>query len=147
MTKVDALVVDRPGYGAVESSCHADMVWIPGGTFHMGSDRHYAEESPVHRVVVDGFWIDRTPVTNRQFRRFVASTGHITFAEIAPDPKDYPKALPHTQGGVARLQPAEARLRGIRSQWTPQPAMWDSATWFVRRRRNEQFKSRGDSTR
>ena len=87
MTKVDALVVDRPGYGAVESSCHADMVWIPGGTFHMGSDRHYAEESPVHRVVVDGFWIDRTPVTNRQFRRFVASTGHITFAEIAPDPK------------------------------------------------------------
>jgi formylglycine-generating enzyme required for sulfatase activity len=47
------------------------MVWISGGTFRMGSDRHYAEEAPVHRVAVDGFWIDRTPVTNRQFRNFV----------------------------------------------------------------------------
>jgi formylglycine-generating enzyme required for sulfatase activity len=47
------------------------MVWIPSGTFRMGSDKHYAEEAPVHRVTVDGFWIDRTPVTNRQFRNFV----------------------------------------------------------------------------
>jgi formylglycine-generating enzyme required for sulfatase activity len=61
----------------------------------MGSDRHYPEEAPVHRVHVDGFWIDRTPVTNRMFRRFVEATGHVTFAEIAPDPKDYPGALPH----------------------------------------------------
>jgi len=43
----------------------ADMVRIPGGTFRMGSDKHYAEEAPVHRVTVDEFWIDRTPVTNR----------------------------------------------------------------------------------
>ena len=48
-----------------------NMIWIPGGTFRMGSDRHYPEEAPVHRVSVDGFWIDRTPVTNRQFREFV----------------------------------------------------------------------------
>jgi formylglycine-generating enzyme len=73
----------------------ADMLWIPGGTFRMGSDNHYAEEKPVHRVTVDGFWIDRTPVTNREFHRFVAETGYVTFAEIAPDPKDYPGALPH----------------------------------------------------
>ena len=38
---------------------HPDMVWIPGGTFLMGSDKHYPEERPVHRVTVDGFWIDR----------------------------------------------------------------------------------------
>src|SRR5437016_7162218 len=76
------------------SSRPADMVWIPGGTFRMGSDRHYAEEAPVHRVTVDGFWIDRTPVTNRQFRNFVNATGYVTYAEIAPDPKDYPGALP-----------------------------------------------------
>ena len=42
-----------------------DMIRIPGGTFRMGSDNHYPEEAPVHRVTVDGFWIDRTPVTNR----------------------------------------------------------------------------------
>jgi formylglycine-generating enzyme required for sulfatase activity len=71
------------------------MVWIPGGTFRMGSDKHYPEEAPVHRATVDGFWIDRTPVTNAQFRRFVEETGYVTYAEIAPDPKDYPGALPH----------------------------------------------------
>jgi formylglycine-generating enzyme required for sulfatase activity len=73
----------------------ADMVRIPGGTFRMGSDHHYPEEAPAHRVTVDSFWIDRTPVTNRQFKRFVIATGHKTFAEIPPDPKDYPGALPH----------------------------------------------------
>jgi formylglycine-generating enzyme len=72
-----------------------DMVWIPGGTFRMGSDKHYPEEAPAHLVTVDGFWIDRTPVTNRQFARFVIATGHNTNAEIPPDPKDYPGALPH----------------------------------------------------
>jgi formylglycine-generating enzyme required for sulfatase activity len=73
----------------------SDMVWIAGGTFRMGSDRHYPEEAPVHRVTVDGFWMDATPVTNREFRRFVEATGHVTVAERKPDPKDYPGALPH----------------------------------------------------
>src|SRR5690348_17919339 len=71
-----------------------DMVWIPGGTFRMGSNDHYPEEAPVHRVTVDGFWIDRTPVTNRQFKQFVKATGHVTTAQVPPDPKDYPGALP-----------------------------------------------------
>ena len=71
------------------------MIWIAGGTFRMGSDRHYPEEAPAHGVRVDGFWIDRTPVTNREFHRFVKATGHVTLAEIAPDPKDYPGAPPH----------------------------------------------------
>ena len=71
------------------------MLFVPGGTFRMGSDKHYPEEAPVHRVTVDEFWIDRTPVTNRQFKEFVKATGHVTFAEIPPDPKDYPDALPH----------------------------------------------------
>lgn len=72
-----------------------DLVWIPGETFRMGSDRHYPEEAPAHRVTVDGFWIDRTPVTNAQFKRFVRATGHVTLAERKPDAKDYPSALPH----------------------------------------------------
>ena len=61
----------------------------------MGSDTHYPEEAPTHRVSVDGFWIDRTPVTNAQFKQFARATGHVTFAEKKPDAKDYPNALPH----------------------------------------------------
>ena len=61
----------------------------------MGSEEHYPEEAPVHRATVSPFRIDRTPVTNRQFREFVEATGYLTVAERAPDPKDYPGALPH----------------------------------------------------
>ena len=59
-----------------------DMVYVPGGTFWMGSDRHYPEEAPAHRVSVSGFWMDRHPVTNRKFREFVRATGHVTFARL-----------------------------------------------------------------
>src|SRR3546814_21098727 len=66
----------------------------------MGSDKHYPVEAPAHPVAVDGFWIDVTPVTNRDFAAFVEATGHVTTAEIAPAPADYPGALP------ALLRPA-----------------------------------------
>ena len=71
-----------------------DMAWIPGGTFRMGSDRHYPEERPVHEVSVDGFWMDEHQVTVAEFRRFVKATGHVTVAERALDPGEYPDALP-----------------------------------------------------
>jgi hypothetical protein len=74
---------------------HPDMIFIAGGDFLMGSNRHYAEEAPAHRVSVDGFWMDRAPVTNRAFAAFVADTGHVTLAERRPDPKDYPGAQLH----------------------------------------------------
>jgi formylglycine-generating enzyme required for sulfatase activity len=70
------------------------MVWIPGGTFLMGSDEHYPEERPAHRAEVAGFHIDRHPVTNAEFSRFAATTGHVTFAERAPSAADYPGADP-----------------------------------------------------
>jgi formylglycine-generating enzyme required for sulfatase activity len=66
------------------------MTWLPGAEFTMGSERFYPEEAPLRRVAVDGFWIDTAPVTNRQFAAFVAATGHITVAQVPPDPKDYP---------------------------------------------------------
>jgi formylglycine-generating enzyme len=96
-----------------------DMVWIACGTFRMGSDGHYPEEAPAHRVTVDGFWIDRTPVTNAQFRRFVNATGHVTFAEVAPDPKDYPGALPHMlkAGSLVFIPPMHAVDLRDWSQW------------------------------
>ena len=70
------------------------MVWVPGGTFLMGSDDHYPEEAPAHPVRVDGFWIDRCTVTNDEFARFVKATGHVTLAEQVPDAADYPDARP-----------------------------------------------------
>jgi formylglycine-generating enzyme len=73
----------------------ANIAFVPGGTFRMGSDSHYPEEAPAHQVTIGDFWIDRTPVTNGQFRKFVNETGYVTFAELRPDANDYPGALPH----------------------------------------------------
>ncbi len=70
------------------------MAWIPGGTFRMGSADFYPEERPVHRVTVDGFWMDRHPVTAKEFDRFVAATGYVTVAERPLVPADYPDADP-----------------------------------------------------
>ncbi len=82
------------------------MIQIPGGTFAMGSERFYPEEAPVRRVSVDAFRIDATPVTNSAFAAFVAATGHVTFAEIAPDPRDYPGMLPElAQPGSLVFEP------------------------------------------
>jgi formylglycine-generating enzyme len=98
---------------------HADMLLIPGGTFRMGSDRHYSEEAPVHSVIIDEFYIDRTPVTNRQFKEFVKATGHVTFAEVPPDPKNYPGALLHMlyAGSLVFSSPARSVNLGDWSQW------------------------------
>jgi formylglycine-generating enzyme required for sulfatase activity len=103
----------------IEPNVHAGMVSINGGTFSMGSDQHYPEEGPVHRVTVRGFWIDRTPVTNRQFRKFVNATGHVTLAEVPPNPEDYPGALPHMlkAGSLVFVPPAGAINLSDWSQW------------------------------
>jgi len=97
------------------------MIAISGGTFRMGSDKHYPEEAPVHRVTVDPFFIDPTPVTNRQFKEFVKATGHVTSAEIPPDPQDYPGALPHMiyAGSLVFAPPSrQVDLRHWGEWWT-----------------------------
>ncbi|MBO9545453.1 formylglycine-generating enzyme family protein [Caulobacter sp.] len=73
---------------------HPGMRLVRGGGFAMGSDDFYADEKPVRRVTVGDFLMDATPVTNAQFAAFVAVTGHVTQAEIAPDPRDYPGMHP-----------------------------------------------------
>ncbi len=65
-----------------------DMVWVPGGTFLMGSNDFYSEERPVHRATVEGFWMDIHLATNAQFRNFADATGYTTLAERPPDPAD-----------------------------------------------------------
>jgi formylglycine-generating enzyme len=107
-------LVSNSDHGVIE-----DMVWVPGGTFRMGSNDHYPEEAPVHRVAVDGFWIDRTPVTNRQFKQFVNATGHVTTAQLIPDPKDYPGARREMlyAGSLVFLPPAHVTDLRDWSQW------------------------------
>jgi len=96
-----------------------EMVWIAGGGFRMGSDRHYPEERPVHQASVDGYWIDRRPVTNEEFARFVEETGYVTFAELAPKPEDYPGALPEMlyAGSLVFVKPAGPVDRGQIGNW------------------------------
>jgi formylglycine-generating enzyme required for sulfatase activity len=65
---------------------------VPAGSFVMGSDDHYPEERPARVVAVERFGIEAHPVTNAEFRRFVAATGHVSVAERPPDPEDFPDA-------------------------------------------------------
>ena len=66
-----------------------NMTWIPGGEFQMGSSNFYPEERPVNKTTVDGFWIDKTPVTKREFARFVEATDYKTVAERTLDTEEY----------------------------------------------------------
>src|SRR5436190_21184425 len=78
------------------------MVWIPGGKFAMGAKVNGHGESemimpsndaePIHQVELDGFWMDKTTVTNEQFAKFVSATGYITVAEKAPTKEEFPTA-------------------------------------------------------
>jgi formylglycine-generating enzyme len=105
-----------------------DMIRVAGGRFLMGSGDFYPEERPVHPAEVDGFWIDRHPVTNAQFRRFVKATGYVTVAEQPPDPADYPDADPDLLvPGALVFQPTTGPvdLRDWRNWWAWVPgASW-----------------------
>ena len=72
------------------------MVLIDGNTFMMGSDDSESnkDESPIHRVKINSFWMDETEVTNSQFREFITATGYITTAEMKPDWDELKKDLP-----------------------------------------------------
>jgi len=95
--------VDLPLGGGRDDS-PSGMVWIPGGEFSMGSEDPRGaicggpdamnDARPIHRVSVDGFWIDRMEVTNAQFAEFIRATGYVTVAERAPRAEDYPGAPP-----------------------------------------------------
>ena len=80
------------------------MVWIPGGEFSMGSTAESEslcglpgvtrDALPVHRVYVDGFWMDKTELTNEEFDKFVKATGYVTIAERRPTKEEFPTAPP-----------------------------------------------------
>jgi formylglycine-generating enzyme required for sulfatase activity len=107
------------------------MVWIPGGEFSMGAadpmgtdnndvGMHATKDSrPIHRVYVDGFWMDATEVTNDQFAAFVAATGYVTVAERAPRAEDFPGAPPENlvAGSVVFANPGRAVPLNNHFQW------------------------------
>ena len=105
-----------------------NMRWIPAGEFRMGSEDFYPEERPVHRVAVDGFWMDEGPVTAAEFRRFVRETGYVTFCERPLDPALYPDADPDllVPGSlVFRKTEGPVDLRDLRNWWEYVPgAFW-----------------------
>jgi formylglycine-generating enzyme len=109
-----------------------NMVWIPGGSYLMGSDKHYPEEAPAHHVTVEGFWMDKCTVTNAQFSRFVEQTGYTTIAERELNPADYPDALPGMliPGSVVFRQPPQrVDLNNHFNWWTFMPgANWRHPT-------------------
>ena len=95
-----------PNKVATTAKAPAGMVWIPGGEFSMGAQdppemehdhvgmQATTDSRPVHRVYVDGFWMDKTDVTNAEFAKFVAETHYVTQAERTPKAEDFPGAPP-----------------------------------------------------
>ena len=107
------------------------MVWIPGGTFSMGTNK--ANESlcnvkgitqdatPIHTVYVDGFWMDEHEVTNAEFAAFVKATGYVTVAEQTPTQQEFPDASPEMlhAGSVVFKPPVEkAELENYLQWWS-----------------------------
>jgi cation diffusion facilitator CzcD-associated flavoprotein CzcO/formylglycine-generating enzyme required for sulfatase activity len=100
------------------TSPHPGMLWVPAGSFAFG-DTVYREETPVRQATVQGFWMDRTEVTNAEFARFVQATGYVTTAERPADARLHPGLPPAMQqpGAVVFVNPTELRNGGDPRQW------------------------------
>jgi formylglycine-generating enzyme len=97
------------------------MAWIPGGEFSMGAN--VPDARPVHRVYVNGFFMDRTDVTNVQFAKFVKATQYVTVAERNPRPEDFPDVPPETlaAGSVVFSPPGHSIALSVEAA---DPAQW-----------------------
>ncbi len=105
------------------------MVWIPGGEFSMGCEDPTSfpnggpddmrDARPIHRVALDGFWMDKSEVTNEQFTKFVLATNYVTIAEQVPRAEDFPGAPPENlvAGSVVFSPPAQSVPLNDHYQW------------------------------
>ena len=124
-----AFLPTNPNRAHAPSQAPKGMVWIPGGEFSMGAmdppasteaGMHGAVDArPIHRVYVDGFWMDQTDVTNREFEEFVRATGYVTVAERKPRAEDFPGAPPENlvAGSVVFSPPDHSVLLNNHFQW------------------------------
>src|SRR5215831_11638409 len=97
-----AFVATVPNSGGAPGPAPEGMVWIPGGEFSMGSTVESEslcglpgvtrDALPVHRVYVDGFWMDKTELTNEEFEQLIKATGYITVAARVPTQEEFPGA-------------------------------------------------------
>jgi formylglycine-generating enzyme len=120
-----------PNEGKTPGKAPKGMVWIPGGEFSMGCKVPSAgactmatmnavnDAQPIHRVYVDGFWMDRTDVTNEEFAQFVKATGYVTVAERTPTKDEFPNAPPENlvAGSLVFRPAAHAVNLDDYSQW------------------------------
>jgi sulfatase modifying factor 1 len=109
---------------ALDNGLTAQAVRVPGGTYRVGSDDHYAEEAPVRSVDVDEFWMDAYAVTNREYAEFVAATRYVTVAERPLDPAAFPGApaenlLPGSMVFTGTSGPVDLRHLSQWWTWTP----------------------------
>jgi len=86
------------------------------------------DAEPIHPVRVDGFWMDKTVVTNVEFEKFVTATGYVTIAERKPTQEEYPDAPPENlvAGSVVFTPPDHEVPLNNHFQW------WDyikGANW------------------
>lgn len=130
------------------------MVWIPGGEFSMGSEdpkkgtvsgacESMHDSRPIHRVYVDGFWMDRTEVTNAQFKKFVRATGYRTLAEMAPTEEEFP-TVPREKlkagSSVFVPTPQAVPLNNMYQWWQYQ----NGANWLHPEGSNSNIENRDD---
>ena len=123
-------------------SAPAGMVWIPAGEFSMGSDEEmFTDARPIHRVKLDGFWMDKTEVTNAQFAEFVAATGYVTVAESKPRQEDFPGVPPEklVAGSIVFTPPKDAVPLNDYMQWW---AYVEGANWRHPEGPNSDLKGR-----
>jgi formylglycine-generating enzyme len=120
-----------PNKAMPQGKAQIGMAWIPGGEFSMGAQnppdmehdhvgmKATEDSRPVHRVYVDGFWMDKTDVTNAEFAKFVAATHYVTEAERTPKPEDFPGAPPENlvAGAVVFSPPEQAVPLNNQLQW------------------------------
>ncbi|PBJ06069.1 formylglycine-generating enzyme family protein [Flavobacterium sp. ACN6] len=112
----------------------AGMVWIPGGEFSMGSNVEdeslcsikgvTKDAAPIHRVYVDGYYMDETEVTNEEFEKFVKATGYITVAEQKPTKEEFPTATDEqliTGSVVFTPTPSAVNLNNFMQWWRYEP--------------------------
>ena len=119
----------KPNRNVAPAPAPKGMAWIPGGEFSMGANdppdmdevgmKGTQDARPIHRVYVDGFFMDKTDVTNAQFAAFVKATGYVTIAERKPRQEDYPTAPPENlvAGSVVFSPPNHAVPLTDHFQW------------------------------